>query len=291
MKKCFLFAICLFLLGCYAPLNNSGMATNKSWLEIPAKKTDFQGKAYDSCYQFRLKFIPQEAEAAIDLQQTCIDRCCWMSEQEEVVLDFNKNFDKNLKFYGRAEKYTPEKITLKMTHSNFLNTSAVHITPRGAITSNGTVKLKAETVEDPFRLAQIKEQARRLQAQHNAQLADQEMAQDEAFELLAQDPRGKEQAQELVQRLEGTNIDQYFYRANKQYQQKGYIFLVSSRFYNAQLSTDGTYRVACHAQTQSGAHPEQLKSRAISCGVWTADLRNNTVRAQDSVARKIKAQN
>ncbi len=291
MKKCFLLAILLYLSACYAPLNNSGMATNKSWLEIPAKRTDFQGKAYDSCYQFKLRFIPQEADAELDLRETCLDSCCWMSEKTEVVLDFNKNFEKNLKFYGRANKYTPAKITLKMTHSNFLNTSAVHISPRGAISMNGTVKLKQETVEDPVRLAQIEEQARRLQAQHNARLADEEIERNTVPEVLAQDPKGKEDAQELVQKTVGTQIDQYFYRINKEYQQKGYVFLISKRFYTAQLTVDGTYRVTCHAQTRTGTQADELKARTVSCGVWTADLHKNTVKPQDSLARQIKAAN
>lgn len=289
MKKILLLAIILYLTGCYTPLNNSGVATNKSWLDIPAKKTDFQGKQYDSCYQFRLHFVPAEAEAQLDLQDTCIGNCCWRSDKEEVVLDFNKNFDRDLKFYGRAEKYSPAQITLKITHSNLLNTSAVHVTPRGAIKSNGTVRLKHQIVEDPVRLAEIEEQSRRMQAQHNAWLADQQIPRTSAS--VVQDPKLQQRAQELVQRLEGTRIDQYFYMTNKEYQKKGYIFLVSQRLYTARALPDGTYRVSCHAQTQSGAHPEQLKSRSLSCGVWSADLNKGTVSPQDSVARKIKAQN
>ena len=125
MKKALLLATVLLTAGCYAPLNNSGVTTNKAWLDIAAKKTDFQGKQYDSCYQFRLKFAPQQAATQLDLQDTCISACCWRSDKEEVVLDLNKNFEKNLKLYGRAEKYSPAKITLKVTHSNLLNTSAV----------------------------------------------------------------------------------------------------------------------------------------------------------------------
>ena len=285
MKKALLLAIIFSAAGCYTPLNNSGVATNKSWLDIAAKKTDFQGKQYDSCYQFRLNFVPREAAAQLDLRDSCIDACCWRSDKEEVTLDFNKNFERNLKFYGRAEKYSPAKITLKVTHSDFLNTSAVHISPRGAIKTNGTVKLKHQTVEDPARLAQIEKESRRLQAQHNAWLADQQIAENEK-----EDPLAQKRAQTLLQRLEGTRIDQYFYQLNKEYQQKEYIFLVSQRIYQASALPDGTYRVTCHAQAQTGAHPEQLSSRSLSCGVWKVDLAGQTVSPQDSTARKIKAQ-
>lgn len=281
-----LLAILLGTVGCYAPLNNSGVATNKAWLEIAAKKTDFQGKQYDSCYQFRLQFSPAQAAAQLDLRQTCIDSCCWRSDKEEVVLDFNKNYEENLKFYGRAEKYEPDKITLKVTHSDWLNTSAVHVYPRGAIKANGTVKLKHQTIEDPARLAQIESQARRLQAQHNARLADQQITDDP----VQQDPLTLQRAEALVQRLAGTKIDQYFYQLNKQYQQKEYIFLVSTRIYEARLMPDGSYRVSCHAKVQTGAHPQQLKNRSISCGVWNANLAKQTVSAQDTTARKIQAQ-
>ena len=285
MKKLLLLATCLCAVGCYTPLNNSGIATNKSWLEIPAKKTDFSGKQYDACYQFNLH-LPAQAEAQLDLHDTCIDACCWRSEKEEIVLDFNKNFEKNLAFYGRAEKFTPDKITLKITHSNLLNTSAVHVTPRGAIKANGTVKLKSKLVEDPARIAQWEEEKRRAQVLQNAQLTDQQ----NSYDIAKTDLQSQQRARELVQRVQGANIDKYFYLIDKDYRQKGYVFLVSQRIYQAQLLPDNTYQVTCHALVQSGADPEQLKNRTLSCGMWKADLATRTVSAQDSTARKIKAQ-
>ena len=288
MKKLLLLAMCLYIAGCYTPLNNSGIATNKSWLEIPAKKTDFDGKQYDACYQFNLHFIPAQAEAQLDLHDTCIDACCWRSEKQEIVLDFNKDFDKNLAFYGRAEKFTPAKITLKITHSNLLNTSAVHITPHGAIKANGTVKLKSKLVEDPVRLAQWEEEKRRAQVQQNARLTDQQNMQ--AIAASKTDVQAQQRARELVQRTQGTLIDKYFYLLDRDYRQKGYIFLVSQRLYTAQLLPDTTYQVTCHAQVQSGTQPQQLQNRSLSCGTWKVDLTTNTVSPQDSMARKIKAQ-
>ena len=268
MKKLLPLAIFLFA-GCYAPLNNSGVSTNKAWLEIPAKKMAFDGKQYDSCYQFRVHFVPAEAQAALLGQKTCIDSCCWRSEQEEVVWDLNKDFEQNLRYYGRAEKYTPDKITLKVTHSNLLNITAVHVSPRGAIRPNGAVKLKHKTVENPARLAQIEAQARRLQAKHNALLADR---------------------QDLVQHSQATVIDQYFYHVNLNYRKKGYIFLVSERIYKAAPLADGSYRVACYAKAQTGSSAEQLSSRTISCGTWKADLVNNKVSPLDARARQMQAQ-
>ena len=290
MKKVFLFSICVFLLaGCYAPLNNSGVATTKPWLNVPAKKVDFNGKQFDSCYQFQLNFSPAEAQAALDGQTTCIERCCWRSEQEEVVLDFNKNFEKNLKYYGRAEKYTPSKITLSVSHSNLLNTTAVKVSPKGVIKNNGLVKLKRETVEDPVRLAQIEKQARFLQARRNAYLADQALLQAETFSEI-DDPAAQQRAQDLLQRTEGAKIDRYFYNLNKSYKNKGYIFLLSQRIYKAKISDANVYTVYCKAKVQTGTCAEKLQHRTISCGIWKVDLARSLASPLDSVARKIKTQ-
>ncbi len=288
MKKLLPLAIFLFA-GCYAPLNNSGVSTNKAWLEIPAKKMAFDGKQYDSCYQFRVHFVPAEAQAALLGQKTCIDSCCWRSDQEEIVWDLNKDFEQNLHYYGRAEQYTPAQITLKITHSNLLNTTAVHVSPRGAISPNGTVKLKHKTVENPARLAQIEAQARQLQARHNALLADRQIDGNQDF-TASQEMSLRKQAQDLVHRSQATVIDQYFYQVNLKYRQKGYIFLVSERIYKAAPLADGFYRVACYAKVQTGPAADQLSPRTISCGIWKADLTNTTVTAMDARARQIKAQ-
>lgn len=290
MKKILSLAICLLLTGCYTPLNNSGVSTNKAWLEIPAKKTDFQGDQYDSCYQFRLHFIPTDAEAQLDLHDSCIDSCCWRSDKQEVVLDFNKNFEKNLRFYGRAAQYTPEKITLTVSHSNLLNNTTVKVSPRGAISANGTVKLKSKIIENPARLVQIEQQARRLQAQHNALLAERNIPQEDETVSVPVDPQAQLRAQQLLQRLESPRIDHYFYQLNKTYQQRGYIFLVSDRIYVARPVADGTFQVTCRAKVRSGTQPAQLQNRTISCGIWKANLVLQTVSPQDSTARKIKAQ-
>ena len=291
MKKVFSLAIfSVFFVACYAPLNNSGVATTKAWLDIPAKKTDFDGKQFDSCYQFRLSFSPAEAKTALDGQKTCIDSCCWRSEQSEVVLDFNKNFEKNLKYYGRADKYTPSKITLSVNHSNLVNTTSVKVSEKGIINKNGLVKLKRETVEDPVRLAQIENQARFLQARRNAYLADQAILQEQNTQT-AEDAAAQQRAQDLLQRLEGAKIDRYFYNLNKEYRSKKYIFLLSQRIYTARLSDENIYTVYCKAKVQTGTQPEDLQNRTFSCGVWKVNLALGTASPADSVARKIKTQN
>ena len=287
MKKTLLLAIALCACGCYAPLNNSGLSTNKAWLEIPAKKTNFDGKTYDICYQFNLRFVPAEASAQLDLQRECVDFCCWLSEREEVVLYFNKNFEENLSFYGRAEKYTPNQVTLRMTYSPLLNTAAVHVTPRGAVNPDGTLKLKHQLTEDPARLAQLEEQSRRAETLRAARLSDppEDMGWSKEEQTGA-----RARAIDLVQRQQSSRIDSYFYLLDKQYRQKGYVFLISRRIYAAAPLPDGNYQVTCHAQVQTGVDAQNLQNRTLSCGTWKANPSAGTVTAQDSVARKIKAQ-
>ena len=290
MKKILLLAICLSVASCYAPLNNSGFSTNKAWLEIPAKKTNFDGTPYDICYQFNLNLIPASVPAELDLQETCLSKCCWHSEKEEVVLDFNKNFEENLQFYGQAEQYTPAKVTLKVTYSPLLNITAVHVSPRGAVKPDGTLKLKHQTVEDPARLAQLEEQARQDREAYIAQAEHAAQAAARAAANARRQAEKQQRAIELVQLSEASRIDNYFYLIDKDYRQKGYIFLVSRRLYAATPLPDGSYQVTCHAQVQSGKEATQLQNRSLSCGTWKADLTTEKVMPADSVSRQIKAQ-
>lgn len=309
MKKTSLAAILIFCLtGCYTPLNNSGVATTKSWLEVYGKKTDFDGKQYDSCYQFNLHFWPQEAAEQLNLQESCISSCCWRSDKEEVVLDFNKNFDANLAYYGRARKYSPAQITLKVSHSNFVNTTKVTVSPRGSISSKGLVKLTYEEVENPARLAQIEESARRLQARRNAYLI--ELAQNQAADTLPEEEtppvRKKtakrkstkqlaqtasspaQQAEALAHRQAGAKIDAYFYRMDKNYKKQGALFLLSDRILHPhQTETNGVWSVSCQARARTGLTTDTLKASTFSCGIWTVDLNKNTVTPEDKRAQMI----
>ena len=155
MKKLGALAIFILLTGCYTPINNSGVSTNKPWLDVSGTRLDFKGDQYDSCFQFRLHFWPPEVQERLNLTKTCISACCWRSEQNEIILDFNKNFEKELLEKGRARRYTPSKITLKVTHSNFANYTKVIISPQGTISNKGLVKLSYEEIENPSRLAQL----------------------------------------------------------------------------------------------------------------------------------------
>ncbi len=301
MKKVILGAIVLCVAGCYTPLNNSGVATTKPWLEVPGKRVDFDGKQYDSCVQFKLRFWPQEAVERLDLQDSCISACCWRSEHDEITLDFNRKFEEELHAHGVARKYSPEKITLKVTHSNLVNVTKVTTDPRGAIKNNGLVKLSYTTVRDEKRLAEIEQE-----------LAWQEQQEPPApTPEVEQTPRGAGtvtntvqrparatiakpaqdvnllRAKTLVQRKVGAQIDNYFYHMNKTYQATGAMFLLSSRLLVPQANADGTYTVTCHAKARTGIDEKHLNSSDFPCGRWLADLATQIVLPDDAKAKQI----
>lgn len=293
MKKILCGAILAFLLGaCYTPLNNSGVATTKPWLEVSAKKLDFDGKQYDSCYQFNLHFWPPQAAEQIDLREACISACCWRSDKDEVVLDFNKNFEKNLAYYGRATKYSPGKITLKVTHSNLVNTTKVTVSPTGVIKNSGLVKLSYKEEENPARLAQIEESARRLQTQRNAYLIEQQQQQAQTEQQAQKSIQAKQARETFVKNLllrnAGTKIDSYFYEMNKTYTKQGAVFMLSERILSvSELNTQGDYMVSCYAKARTGVNTKNLKASNFSCGKWRVSLEDGTVLPDDRKALQI----
>jgi len=301
MKKCITFAIIFPLLaGCYTPLNNSGVSTTKPWLEIPGKKLDFDGKQYDSCYQFNLHFWPQEAEETISLKEACISGCCWRSEKEEVVLDFNKNFDRDLALRGRARKYTPGKITLQITHSNLLNTTKVSVSPHGAIANNGLVKLSYKEYENPTRLAQLENSARQqtvlavpqpaaVGAQVSGRVRTRKTKKNAATKQAAQ-TSPQEQVKALFQQQVGTKVDSFFYQMDKTYKKQGAVFLLSERLLHVSpADTDGVYTLSCQAKARTGLNPAQLRASTFSCGMWAVELAAQHVWPLDKRAELVQS--
>lgn len=296
MKKALSCAIIILgLAACYTPLNNSGVATTKPWLEISGKKTDFDGKQYDSCYQFNVRFWPQEAATAIDLKQSCISACCWRSDQEEVTLDFNQHFESDLATYGRAYKYTPGQITFKVNHANWLNTTRVSVSPKGAVRNNGLIKLKYKLYENPARLAQLQEQARKapVRPADTPQLSNQAPAKPvkttSATRTAPQQTVTKitDPAKALLQRKAGAKIDNYFYQMNKQYTKQGASFLLSERLLHAQPADEESYIISCQAKARTGLDESALNASTFSCGQWWVDTKRQTVTPYDKRAQLI----
>ncbi len=281
MKKWALLATALFTAGCYTPLNNSGVSTTKPWLEVPAKRVDFDGKQYDSCVQFKLHFWPPEVQERLDLQKACITACCWRSEGNEIVLDFNRGFDEELAQNGHARQYTPGTLTLKVSHSNFVNTTKVSVSPRGAIKNSGLVKLSYQEIEDPARLAQLAQERTRQEQPPTGTLSSPKRPSS------TRPVSTTTQAKALLQHQAGTQIDTYFYRMNQLYSRQQAVFILSPRLFRARLQEDGTYRVTCHAKARTGVDENHLRALDFPCGVWRVDLTTRTVSPADPKSREI----
>ena len=297
MKKLILLAIVMLLVGCYTPMNNSGVSTNKPWIDVSGTRLDFNGDQYDSCVKFNLRFWPQEAAERINLYQSCITACCWRSEKNEVTLDFNKDFEKELVQKGRARKYTPGQVTLKVTHSNFVNLTKVTVSPHGAINNKGLLKLKYEEIDDPERLAQL--QAARNAVRSPSPETTREftitptkskktnVSTQTAPSVRAVTDPSSERAKQLLQLNRGTQIDTYFYGMNKTYRKQGSLFLLSSRFFQATPYGQDTFLVSCHAKARTGIEETQLKASDFSCGKWIVNVQNETVEPYDTKAKTI----
>ncbi|MBQ3666978.1 MAG: hypothetical protein II913_02845 [Elusimicrobiaceae bacterium] len=308
MKKVLLGAIVMLLVGCYTPMNNSGVATTKPWIEIPGKRVDFDGKQYDSCVRLNLRFWPQEAAERLDLQESCITACCWRSEKDEIVLDFNAKFDEEMEKYGHARKYSPDKITFKVTHSNLVNVTKVKANPQKAVNNSGLIKLSYKEVRDEQRMAQLAKQ-REYRVQQIYQYDEDPLMQEAVVtpaqtqvRPAAKNPRpvtltppttqpqtqaGETLVKSILQQRVGAKIDNYFYQMNKTYRQQGALFLLSSRILSAHMQEDGTYLVTCHAKARTGIDQDHLNASDFQCGVWLVDLSTQTVLPYDKKAKQI----
>lgn len=304
MKKSLLLAIFTLLIGaCYTPMNNSGVSTNKPWLEVSGTRLDFRGDQYDSCFQFNIRLWPQEAVERINLSKSCITACCWRSEQNEVVLDFNKDFEQELALKGRARKYSPDKITLKVTHSNFVNLTKVTISPHGAINNKGLLKLSYEEVENPARLAQLHlaQQNRKSVSTEQVYTAPTTVSkttrqkkvvskttisQSAAPVKTVSSPEA-DKAKELLHLSKGTQIDTYFYQMNKIYSKQGAVFLLSDRLLQAAFYDKNTYLISCHAKARTGVDETNLKAADFPCGKWLVNIIEETITPYDKKAKNI----
>ena len=289
---------------CYTPMNNSGVSTNKPWLDVSGTRLDAKGEQYDSCVKFNLRFWPQEAAQRINLSKSCITACCWRSEQNEIVLDFNKDFEKELAAQGRARKYTPGKVTLKVTHSNFVNLTKVSVSPARAINNKGLLKLSYEEVENPSRLAQLQQPVRNERVTpaetltapgpspvqtyltSSPQTTKSSASSAKITAKIETSPQA-DSAKNLLQRTYGTHIDTYFYQMNKSYRKQGAVFMISDRLLQASTYGQGIYVVTCHAKARTGIEEKQLKASDFSCGKWLVDTQKNRVTPYDTKAKNI----
>jgi len=322
MKKVLTLAMFCLLAGCYTPISNSGVMTNKPWLDVSTVRKDFDGQQYDSCVQFNIRFWPQEAAERINLTKSCISACCWRSEQNEIVLDFNKNFEEELAAKGRARKYSPRRVTLKVTHSNFVNLTKVKVTPQGAINNKGLLKLTYQEVTGPVlqvpppqeeqefdveadehqipvfpsetktKKAVASSKKKRKRTTSSAKTAG--TAKTAAIKTNAEESEEKtenlsesERAKRILQEQEGTQIDSYFYQMNRNYRDQGAVFILSGRLLQASTYGNGIYLINCHAKARTGVDGEHLNASDFPCGKWLVDVSKELITPYDTKARII----
>ena len=152
MRKLLVFTFCILFTACAGNRTLDG-ETNKNWIKIVSSKIDRSGNAQDVCFLLDLSFEPGTVYDRIkNNPNTCLDECCWYSENKNVEYYFNDGFIKELEETGSSRRYYPDHINIKMTYSPFLNRlSAKATTPEG-ITSDGVVILEYDDITKTERL-------------------------------------------------------------------------------------------------------------------------------------------
>ena len=121
--------------------------TNKNWIKIVSSKIDRSGNAQDVCFLLDLSFYPGTAYDRLKTNpSTCLEECCWYSENKKVEFYFNDGFLKELEDTGASRRYYPDHITIKMTYSPFLNRLSAKATSTEGITKDGIVMLEYDDV-------------------------------------------------------------------------------------------------------------------------------------------------
>lgn len=152
MRKLLILTFCLLFTACAGNRTLDG-ETNKNWIKIVSSKVDRSGTAQDVCFLLDLSFYPGTVYDRLkNNPNSCLDECCWYSENKEVEYYFNDGFIRELENTGTSRRYYPDHITIKMTYSPFLNRlSAKATTPEG-ITKDGVVILDYDDISKTERL-------------------------------------------------------------------------------------------------------------------------------------------
>lgn len=294
MKKLFPFAL-FFLSACATNMQyGTDGVSNKNWLEIAMSKKDFGGKKYDICYKFNLRGLNEDLKRRINNDDNCITKCCWLSERGEVVINTNKGLEEELRAAGRANKYSPAEVKIKVSFASVLGLANAAASPN-VINRNGVIKLKSAPVEDRARLRQVEaerayeEQQAALRLAEYQQYQAQLKAADEAlsFELTAEN--NKKLAVSYVRRFYGRQIDSFLYSLDEAERKRGNIILFENRQWQAVPRGENLFTVSCYAPARFGKTQKSLKNTTLECGVWLVSLEEMDAKPHDALAIKIAA--
>lgn len=296
MKKILFFTLVLPLLisGCSHTVKYGAYnPTNKDWLEIAGEKKDFENKQYDSCFKFNLKILPSSALKRINKEYACIDYCCWRSDGEEIIIDFNDGFEEELARYGRALKYTPGQVKFTVKYASLIDMTKVTTAPAGAVKQDGTLNLKYEEITNPQRLASVERDLRMRSSQKERQLTTaQKLARAQAVkdaresELLTAEYNRKT-AVNLILRIYGKEIDSYLRKRDAARQTGGNIVTTGQKQWDIEERHEGVYFVNCKSQNYIGKTKNTMKPYSEPCGRWQSDIYEKEVFPLNATAEKI----
>ena len=141
MKKLSILTICLVLCACAGTRTIDG-ETSKNWVKIVSSRTDNTGSVKDVCFIFDLSFYPGTAYERIKNNPgSCLEQCCWYSENKTVDFYFNDGFTKDLEEEGISRRYYPDHISIKMNYSSFVNRLSAR-SSSDVISKDGVVTLE-----------------------------------------------------------------------------------------------------------------------------------------------------
>lgn len=145
MRKLLLLTFCLGLAACAGNRTIDG-ETGKNWIKIVSSRVDNSGTIKDVCFLFDLSFYPESAyERVKNNPSSCLEQCCWYSENKSVDYYFNDGFAKDMEEFGVSRRYYPDHIKVKMKYSSFINRLTASVSD-DIISSDGVVNLNYEDV-------------------------------------------------------------------------------------------------------------------------------------------------
>ncbi len=146
MRKLFILTFCVALCACAGTRTIDG-ETTKNWVKIVSSRTDNSGNVKDVCFILNLSFYPGSAYDRVkNNPNSCLEQCCWYSENKTVDFYFNDGFTKDLEEYGVSRRYYPDHISIKMNYASFVNRLSARATSADAISTDGVIKLDFEDV-------------------------------------------------------------------------------------------------------------------------------------------------
>lgn len=146
MRKLLILTFCFLFAACAGHRTLDG-ETTKNWVKIVSSKMDRSGNIQDVCYVFDLSFYPGTVyERLKNNPETCLEECCWYSENKSVDFYFNDGFAKDLEEQGISRRYYPDHLRINMTYSPFINRLSAKATSAEAISKDGIVRLEYQDV-------------------------------------------------------------------------------------------------------------------------------------------------